>query len=130
VFIYTRIISRILAKLVKKSLEQFPVCAVIGSRQVGKTTLAIQVAEELYPGRFVRLDLENPQDLNRLSEPQLYLERYREKLIVIDEVQRKPELFPLLRFLADQGGYHFLLLGSSSPELMKQSSESLAGRVS
>jgi uncharacterized protein len=122
-------IPRELAKSVKKSLEQFPVCAVIGSRQVGKTTLAIQVAEELYPGRHVRLDLENPQDLNRLSEPQLYLERHRGKLILIDEVQRKPDLFPLLRFLADQGGYHFFLLGSSSPELMRQSSESLAGRI-
>jgi uncharacterized protein len=74
-------------------------------------------------------DDENPQDVNRLSEPQLYLERHREKLILIDEVQRKPDLFPLLRFLADQGGYHSLLLGSSSPESMKQSSESLAGRV-
>ncbi len=122
-------ISRLLAKSVKKSLEQFPVCAVIGSRQVGKTTLANQVAEELYPGRHVRLDLENPQDLNRLSEPQIYLERYRGKLILIDEVQRKPDLFPLLRFLADQGEYHFLILGSSSPELMRQSSESLAGRI-
>jgi predicted AAA+ superfamily ATPase len=85
-------------------------------KQVGKTTLAIQVAEKLYPGQHVRLDLENPQDLNRLSEPRLYLERHREKLILIDEVQRKPELFPILRYLADQGGYHFLLLGSSSPK--------------
>lgn len=121
--------KRHLTNLVKKSLDQFPVCAVIGSRQVGKTTLAIHVAQELFPGNHVHLDLENPQDLNRLSEPQLYLERQQGKLIIIDEIQRKPELFPLLRFLADQKGFRFLILGSSSPELMKQSSESLAGRV-
>jgi uncharacterized protein len=122
-------IPRKLAKFVKKSLEQFPVCALVGSRQVGKTTLAKQVAEELYPDRVVHLDLENPQDLSRLTEPQLYLERQKGKLILIDEIQRKPELFPLLRFLTDQDGFRFLILGSSSPELMQQSSESLAGRI-
>jgi uncharacterized protein len=122
-------IPRKLANYIKKSLRQFPVCAIVGSRQVGKTTLAKQVAEEVFPGQHVRLDLENPQDLNRLTEPQLYLEKQRGKLVLIDEIQRKPDLFPLLRYLVDQGEFHFLILGSSSPELMRQTSESLAGRI-
>lgn len=122
-------IPRKLAEFVKKSLEQFPICALVGSRQVGKTTLARQVAEELYRDRTIHLDLENPQDLNRLAEPQLYLEKQKGKLVLIDEIQRKPDLFPLLRFLTDTEGYRFLILGSSSPELMRQSSESLAGRI-
>ena len=122
-------LARILAQSVPNCLNQFPVCAIVGSRQVGKTTLAKTVAEELFPGNHVHLDLENPQDLGRLSEPQFYLEKQRGKLVIIDEIQRKPGLFPLLRFLVDQGGYRFLILGSSSPELMKQSSESLAGRI-
>lgn len=79
--------------------------------------------------KFILLDLENPQDLNKLSDPQLYFEKHRGKLIIVDEIQRKPDLFPLLRHLVDQGNYHFLILGSSSPELLKQSSESLAGRI-
>lgn len=91
--------------------------------------MAKSLAMEVFPANHVHLDLENPQDLSRLSEPQLYLEKQQGKLVVIDEIQRKPELFPLLRFLVDQGGFHFLILGSSSPELMKQSSESLAGRI-
>ncbi len=122
-------ISRALLAGLKKSLEQFPVCAIIGSRQVGKTTLAKTLAKDVFPENHVHLDLENPQDLGRLSEPQLYLEKQRGKLVIIDEIQRRPELFPLLRFLVDQSGFHFLILGSSSPELMKQSSESLAGRI-
>ncbi len=122
-------IDRQLAPIVEKSLAHFPVCAIVGSRQVGKTTLARNLVETLAPGNSVHLDLENPQDLNRLSEPQLYLEMQRGKLVVIDEIQRKPDLFPLLRYLSDQGDYRFLILGSSSPDLMKQGSESLAGRI-
>lgn len=122
-------ISRKLENSVKIGLRQFPVCAILGSRQVGKTTLAKQVADALFPDNHVHLDLENPSDLNRLSEPQFYLERQRGKLVIIDEIQRKPELFPLLRVLADRDGYRFLILGSSSPALLKQSSESLAGRI-
>lgn len=122
-------IHRKLAESVKNGLSQFPVCAILGSRQVGKTTLAKEIGEELFPGQSLLLDLENPRDLSRLSESQLYLEKQRGKLVIIDEVQRKPELFPLLRYLVDQGNYHFLILGSSSPELLKQGSESLAGRI-
>ena len=122
-------IHRKLAESVKNGLSQFPVCAILGSRQVGKTTLAKSIGEELFPGQSLLLDLENPRDLSRLNESQLYLEKQRGKLVIIDEVQRKPELFPLLRYLVDQGNYHFLILGSSSPELLKQGSESLAGRI-
>ncbi len=121
--------ARDLGQSIQKSLKQFPVCAIIGSRQVGKTTLAKEIAKTTFPDNFLHLDLENPQDLNRLSEPQLYLEKHQGKLVIIDEIQRRPELFPLLRYLVDQGNFHFLILGSASPELMKQSSESLAGRI-
>ncbi len=122
-------IERSIVSQICQCLSQFPVCAIVGSRQVGKTTLAKSLVEESYADNYVHLDLENPQDLNRLSDPHLYLEKQRGKLVLIDEIQRKPELFPLLRYLVDQGGYQFLILGSSSPELMKQSSESLAGRI-
>ncbi len=122
-------IPRKLAFSIKDSVNLFPVCAIIGSRQVGKTTLAKAIGEEVFPGQYVLLDLENPQDLNRLIEPQIYFARHRNQLIIIDEIQRKPDLFSLIRFLVDQGDYHFLILGSAAPALMKQSSESLAGRI-
>ena len=111
-------------------LGAFPVVAILGPRQIGKTTLARQVADE-YRGPVQRLDLENPADLNRLLEdPMLVLEEMP-GLVVIDEVQRRPDLFPVLRVLADRRPLpaRFLVLGSASPELIRQSSESLAGRV-
>lgn len=114
---------------VKRSLSNFPVTALIGSRQVGKTTLARSVGASAYQENPVHLDLENPRDLAKLSDPISYLERQAGKLVILDEIQRCPEIFPVLRVLADAGGYRFLILGSSSPELMRQSSESLAGRI-
>ena len=111
-------------------LRAFPVVVILGPRQIGKTTLARQVADE-YDGPAQRLDLENPVDLNRLlDDPVLVLEEMR-GLVVIDEVQRRPELFPVLRVLADRRPLpaRFLVLGSASPDLIRQSSESLAGRV-
>ncbi len=128
-------IKRKLSSQIQMGLKQFPVCAVLGSRQVGKTTLAKKLAQdsienmELHYQQSIHLDLENPADLNRLTDPQIYLEKHQGKLIVIDEVQRRPDLFPLLRYLVDQGQYKFLLLGSSSSELIRHSSESLAGRM-
>lgn len=115
---------------IKRRLDQFPVVAIIGARQVGKTTLARQIAEEL-PGPVTHFDLEKPSDVNRLSDPQLSLEPLR-GLVVLDEIQRIPELFPLLRVLADRPDRpaQFLVLGSASPDLLRQSSESLAGRIS
>ena len=112
---------------VRSLLAQFPVVAILGARQVGKTTLAREMAQE-HPARW--FDLENPRDAAALSEPQLVLEDI-EGLVVIDEVQRLPDLFPLLRVLVDRPGHQhrYLVLGSASPELLKQGSETLAGRI-
>ncbi len=102
----------------------------LGARQVGKTTLAGVIGGE-YGGEVTIFDLENPADQARLSEPQLALEPLR-GLVILDEIQRMPDIFPLLRVLADRPGQpaKFLVLGSASPDLLKQSSESLAGRIS
>ena len=110
-------------------LQRFPVVGIIGARQVGKTTLASQVADRCDRG-VTRFDLENPEDLARLADPMLAL-RDLEGLVVIDEIQRLPDLFPVLRVLADRpdSPARFLILGSASPHLLRQSSESLAGRV-
>lgn len=108
---------------IQKLLGIFPVTAILGARQCGKTTLAKQLETRHY------FDLENPLDLARLDHPQLALE-HLEGLIVIDEVQRKPELFPLLRYLVDNHPRQkYLILGSASKDLIRQSSESLAGRI-
>jgi len=110
-------------------LEHFPVVAIIGARQVGKTTLADMIAADR-EDVALRLDLENPAHLARLDDPLLTLGS-REGLVIVDEVQRRPELFQVLRVLADREAprIRFLLLGSASPELLRQSSESLAGRI-
>lgn len=102
---------------------------ILGPRQVGKTTLARDLVK-VHPGRATVLDLEDPADLARLGEARLALEPLR-GLVVIDEIQRRPDLFPLLRVLADRPRRpaRFLVLGSASPDLLRQSSESLAGRV-
>lgn len=110
-------------------LERYPVVAILGARQVGKTTLARNLAADLDP-KVHFFDLEDPDDLARLAEPKLALEPL-EGIVVLDEVQRRPEIFPILRVLADRPGgpAKFLVLGSASPDLLKQSSETLAGRV-
>ncbi len=110
-------------------LAQFPVVAVLGARQVGKTTLARTIGEAT-DGPKTHLDLEDPTDAARLEHPKLALEGLR-GLVIVDEVQRAPELFPLLRVLADRSPLpaRFLILGSASPALLRQSSESLAGRI-
>ena len=117
-------------RTILRRLRSFPVVGILGPRQVGKTTLARQVAKG-YKGTAQRLDLENPADLNRLMEdPVLVLDEMR-GLVVLDEVQRRPDLFPVLRVLADRRPRpaRFLVLGSASPDLIRQSSESLAGRI-
>ncbi|HEV3074432.1 MAG TPA: AAA family ATPase, partial [Thermoanaerobaculia bacterium] len=99
----------------------------IGARQVGKTTLAGALASG-FAGEVARFDLENPRDLHRLDDPLFALEGLR-GLVILDEIQLRPEIFPVLRVLADRGGMpaRFLVLGSASPELLQQSSETLAG---
>jgi uncharacterized protein len=117
--------------MLQQSLSEFSVTALLGPRQVGKTTLAQLVASGMLPDRAVYLDLELPSDLAKLAEPELYLQGHHNRLVVIDEVQRAPELFPLLRALVDQDRRpgRFLLLGSASPELSRFGAESLAGRI-
>jgi hypothetical protein len=105
------------------------VVAILGARQVGKTTLARELARR-GPGDATHFDLEDPEDLRRLEDAKLALRDLR-GLVVIDEVQRRPDLFPVLRVLADRPEHpaRFLVLGSASPDLLEQSSESLAGRI-
>jgi hypothetical protein len=116
-----------LRRRVEVALGQSPLVAILGPRQCGKTTLARGIAAER---RATYLDLENPRDEARLAEPLLALERLR-GLVVLDEIQRRPDLFALLRVLADRRPRRarFLLLGSASPWLVRGVSESLAGRV-
>lgn len=113
---------------IHQGLEIHPACAILGPRQCGKTTLAHHYIKS-HPGPVHFFDLENPNDLNALSSPSLTLEPL-DGLIVIDEIQRRPELFPYLRVLCDYSDKKFLILGSASRDLIHQSSESLAGRIS
>ena len=114
-------------QLVRRALKRSRIVALLGPRQSGKTTLARLLVPVDSLNYF---DLENPQDLARLTEPDIAL-RPLKGLVVIDEIQRRPDLFPLLRVLADRKPLpaRFLILGSASPELLKQSSETLAGRL-
>jgi predicted AAA+ superfamily ATPase len=114
---------------VQRRLQQFPVVAILGARQVGKTTLALEILKRAKP-RGERFDLEDPADLARLSDAKLALAGQK-GLVVIDEIQRQPDIFPVLRVLADRRPRRasFLVLGSASPELLHQSSETLAGRI-
>ena len=107
----------------RKLIEWFPVTAILGPRQCGKTTLAREI------GGNHHFDLEHPGDLAALASPMSTLEPLK-GLVILDEVQRRPELFPILRVLVDASKErNFLILGSASPELLRQSSESLAGRI-
>lgn len=116
-----------LLETVRRSLRRSRVVALVGPRQCGKTTLAREIVA---PSSVNYFDLEDPVSLARLAEPMTALADLR-GVVVIDEVQRRPELFPVLRVLADRKPLpaRFLILGSASPELMRQSSESLAGRL-
>jgi predicted AAA+ superfamily ATPase len=126
-------IERELLKLLSQRVQQVPVVALIGSRQVGKTTLA-HCLKSNKPTHY--LDLERPSDVAKLADPELYLSRHAGSLVILDEIQRVPNLFPVLRSLVDERrrngekAAQFLLLGSASPELLQQSSETLAGRIS
>lgn len=123
-------INRNIESQVLESLKNNPVTAVIGPRQCGKSTLVKHILTQ-YP-QSIYLDLERTSDLRKLDDPEWFLSSQKGKLICIDEVQRKPELFPLMRSLVDEWGVNgsFLILGSASRDLLKQSSESLAGRIS
>lgn len=123
---------RELAQKIIRSLSQNPVVAILGPRQIGKTTLALEIAKG-QPSIY--LDLENPEDFQKLKDLTHYLGLHADKLVILDEVQRYPNLFMSLRGVIDsrrregRGNGRFLVLGSASNELLKQSSESLAGRI-
>lgn len=128
-------IERSIENLVRRRLGSVvPAVVLLGPRQVGKTTLAKKIAAD-WPGGAVYLDMERPADRRRLDDADAYLRALHGKLVVIDEIQRLPGLFEILRGIIDDRRAagerfgHFLLLGSAALELMRQSSESLAGRV-
>lgn len=125
--------KRTLATELKAAVDYTPAVALLGPRQVGKTTLALEIGR---PINALYLDLESEQDRAKLAQPELYLADHQDKLVIIDEVHRAPGLFPVLRGLIDRARRagrttgQYLLLGSASPDLLKQSGESLAGRIS
>jgi len=127
-------IPRSVAKTIEQALKRQAAVAIIGPRQVGKTTLAREIADS-HPGALY-LDLEAREDREKLIEPVLFLRQYENSLVVLDEIHRVPELFSSLRGIIDQGrrtGHatgRFLILGSASIDLLRQSGESLAGRIS
>jgi predicted AAA+ superfamily ATPase len=126
-------ISRWLTNEIKQKIAQVPAVALLGARQVGKTTLAKTIAKGM---DSAYLDLEAPEDLLKLSDPAAFLSVHSDKLVILDEIQRAPNLFPVLRGLIDRNreqgrkSGQFLFLGSASMDLMRQTSESLAGRIS
>jgi len=126
-------IDRWICNKLEQTVRRVPAVALLGARQVGKTTLAQAIAH----GReSIYLDLESPADLVKLSDPVPFLSRHSDKLIILDEIQRAPDLFMVLRGIIDKNrragrkAEQFLLLGSASMDLLRQSSESLAGRIS
>jgi hypothetical protein len=123
-------ICRALQSRVEEALGQVPAVAILGPRQVGKTTLARAIAGTM-GDRAVVLDLERAADLAKLTDPELFLDVHRERLVILDEIQRRPDLFPCLRVLIDRDRRpgRFLILGSASPALLRQSNETLAGRI-
>jgi uncharacterized protein len=124
------LIERRLSVDITRLAEYFPIVGIVGPRQVGKTTLA-RVVMSTWPKPCLFLDLEDPEHLMSLQQPALFLERFADHTVVIDEVQRMPALFPVLRVLVDRKREpgRFILLGSAAPDLIRQSSESLAGRI-
>jgi hypothetical protein len=129
-------IPRRLEGLLLQRLTEFPAVALLGPRQVGKTTLARRLdLGSAGLAALLYLDLEKPADLAKLRDPAAYLEAHADQLVILDEVQRAPQLFQVLRGIVDErvlagrASGHFLLLGSASIDLLKQSSESLAGRI-
>lgn len=123
-------INRFLTKTIIKYLNHFPAVAIIGPRQVGKTTLS-KIIQQKLKKKSSYLDLERLEDLMKLENAAFYLENKKEECVILDEIQRRPELFPEMRSLIDRHRVpgRFLILGSASPDLIRQSSESLAGRI-
>lgn len=123
-------IQRYLQKNLLEGVAYFPALALLGPRQVGKTTLVKQISQQLDKPQ-VYLDLEYFADAAKLRKPDLFFLEHQHETVILDEIQRQPELFPLLRSMIDQHRVNgrFILLGSASPDLLKKSSETLAGRI-
>jgi predicted AAA+ superfamily ATPase len=125
-------LDRILSSELSDAIAHSPAVALLGPRQVGKTTLAQEIGQRY---RAIYIDLESEQDRAKLANPELYLLDHQDKLVILDEVHRAPGLFPVLRGLIDKGrragrqSGQYLLLGSASLDLLKQSGETLAGRI-
>lgn len=130
--IIAHMLARNLSPQLSDAIAHSPAVALLGPRQVGKTTLALEVGQHYHA---LYLDLESEQDRAKLAQPELYLADHQDKLVIIDEVHRAPGLFPVLRGLIDRGrragrrSGQYLLLGSASLDLLKQSGETLAGRI-
>ena len=125
-----RYIKRKITDTIANRLKNSPAVALLGARQVGKTTLANMVIEKYHDAIY--LDLERPADLNKLTDPEAFFHQFRGRMICLDEIQRIPDLFPVLRGIIDRDRRNdqFLILGSASRDMIRQSSESLAGRIS
>lgn len=122
-------INRQISNLIAQYLQHFPAVAILGPRQCGKSTLAKQLIKDVRDS--VYLDLEKISDRNKLNDPEMFFKMNCNKLICLDEIQKQPELFSVLRSIIDEnnGNGQFLILGSASRDLIKQSSETLAGRI-
>jgi predicted AAA+ superfamily ATPase len=122
-------ITRYLKNECINGIKKNPVTAILGPRQCGKTTLAKEILKHFED--YVYLDLERPSDLAKLENAEWFFQHQQGKLLCMDEIQRKPDIFPLIRSIVDSNGTNkqFLILGSATNELLKQSSESLAGRI-
>lgn len=123
-------IERQLSSIVENRLNSNPVVALLGPRQCGKSTLVQKIIENV--PKSVYLDLESPADLNKLNDLEAFFEVNKNRLVCLDEIQRKPEIFPVLRGIVDKNRRNgqIMILGSASRDLIKQSSETLAGRIS
>lgn len=123
-------VARQLKQRILKLLHHFPAVAILGARQVGKTTLAKIIMPELFKPALY-LDLENLADATRLENALVFLGSNQSRCVIIDEVQRRPDLFPILRSVIDQHRVpaRFLLLGSANPNMIQLTSETLAGRI-
>jgi hypothetical protein len=123
-------VPRLITEGIKQKLGNIPAVLILGPRQCGKSTLAKTIISEM--ANAIYLDLERPSNINKLTDPEAFFSFNADKLICLDEIQRTPDLFPVLRSIIDENRRNgqFIMLGSASHNLIKQSSETLAGRIS
>ncbi|MDX1479416.1 MAG: ATP-binding protein [Saprospiraceae bacterium] len=127
-------LNRHITDRIHRSLDTAPVTAILGPRQCGKSTLIKHMLSTITTGSQeapILLDLERPSDLARLTDPETFFNANRHRLVCLDEIQREPDLFPVIRAHVDEvnGSRMFLITGSASPDLLRQGAETLAGRI-